>query len=157
MNLLKNTLIIVLLFLVIRGGYELSYPSKTPPHLIYDSVFLENILKHIQKITEYPHAVGQPTHRVVGRYIERHIQQLNNPKIKINRHHSHYYNKHSRKAAALTNYIIQYPGEQDDAQAVMLMAHYDAARFSATGAADDAHTCTRHAQPPCRFSDRLLQ
>lgn len=138
MNLLKNTLIIVLLFLVIRGGYELSYPSKTPPHLIYDSVFFENILKHIQKITEYPHAVGQPTHRVVGRYIERHIQQLNNPKIKINRHHSHYYNKHSRKAAALTNYIIQYPGEQDDAQAVMLMAHYDAARFSATGAADDA-------------------
>ena len=30
-------------------------------------------------------------------------------------------------------------------------------QVQSTGAADDAHTCTRHAQPPCRFSDRLLQ
>ncbi len=138
MSLLKNILIITLIFLVIRGGYELSYPSKTPPHLIYDSVFMENILKHIKEITAHPHAVGDVTHKVTGRYIERHIQQLNNPKIKINRHKAHYYNQYNRKAAALTNYIIQYPGQTEDAPAVMLMAHYDAARFSATGAADDA-------------------
>lgn len=138
MHLLKNTLFMVLILLVIRGGYELSYPSKTPSHLIYDGVFMESVLKHIHKITEHPHAVGQVTHQVVGRYLERHVQQLNNPKIKINQHRSHYYNQHNRKAAALTNYIIQYPGQTEDAPAVMLMAHYDAARFSASGAADDA-------------------
>ncbi len=138
MSLLKNTLIMALILLVIRGGYELSYPSKTPAHLIYDGVFMESILKHIHKITEYPHAVGQATHKVTGRYLERHVQQLNNPKIRINQHRTHYYNKHNRKAAGLTNYIIQYPGQTENAPAVMLMAHYDAARFSATGAADDA-------------------
>lgn len=138
MSLLKNTLIIVLILLVIRGGYELSYPSKTPPNLIYDSVFMESVLKHIDKITENPHAVGQATHKVTGRYIERHIQQLNNPKVQINQHKSHYYNNQNRKAAAVTNYIIQYPGQTPDAPAVMLMSHYDAARFSATGAADAA-------------------
>jgi len=138
MSLLKNVLIMTLILLVIRGGYELSYPSKTPPGLIYDAVYMESILKHIKEITEYPHAVGQATHKVTGRYIERHIQQLNNPQVKINRHTTHYYNKHNRKAAALTNYIIQYPGQNPDASAVMLMAHYDAARFSGTGAADDA-------------------
>lgn len=138
MRLIKNTLVMALILLVIRGGYELSYPSKTPPNLIYDSVMMSSILKHIEKITEYPHAVGHDTHRVSGRYIERHIEQLNNPKVQINRHQSHYYNRHNRKAAAVTNYIIQYPGQQADAPAVMLMAHYDAARFSGTGAADDA-------------------
>lgn len=138
MNLFKNILLVALIFVVIRGGYELSYPSKTPPNLIYDSVFMESILKHIEKITEYPHAVGQATHKLAGRYIERHIEQLNNPKIQINRHNSHYFNTHNRKAAAVTNYIIQYPAQQADMPAVMLMAHYDTARFSGRGAADDA-------------------
>ncbi|MCX7544606.1 M20/M25/M40 family metallo-hydrolase [Marinicella gelatinilytica] len=138
MSLIKNTLILTLIFVVLRGGYELSYPSKTAPDLVYDGVLLESVLKHVAKITEYPHAVGQDTHKLAGRYIERHIQQLNNPKIQINRHNAHYYNVNNRKSAAVTNYIVQYPGQQANAQAVMLMAHYDAARFSGNGAADDA-------------------
>lgn len=138
MTFLKNTLLIVLMLVLIRGAYEVSYPSKTTPTLIYQNIQLENIIKHIYEITRYPHAVGQPTHKVVRRYIERHIEQLNNPKVTINRHNSHYYNPGNKRASAVSNLIIQYPGTDAEAPALLLMAHYDSALFSATGASDDA-------------------
>lgn len=138
MTFLKNAVLIVLMLLLIRGTYELSYPSKTTPSLIFQNIQLENVINHIHEIIRYPHAVGQPTHKITRRYIERHIEQLGNPQIIINQHNSSYYNIGNKRAAAVSNLIIQYPGSDAEAPALLLMAHYDSARFSATGAADDA-------------------
>lgn len=138
MTLLKNALLIVLMLVLVRGSYELSYPSKTPLSLIYQNIQLESVIKHIHEITRYPHAVGQATHKVTRRYIERHIEQLNNPQITINQHNSSYYNPGNKRSAAVSNLMIQFPGTDPEAPALLLMAHYDSARFSGTGAADDA-------------------
>jgi hypothetical protein len=133
--MLKNCFYITLFTLVSWGGYLISYPSNTPPDLFYDGVFMEKIANHIAEMTRQPRAIGDYHHSTTRRYL---IKKLNQSGLTVRKQQSTVYNPKSRTAAPVENIIASYPGTREDAPTLMLMAHYDAAQFNSTGAADDA-------------------
>ena len=123
--------------LVLWGSYQIAYPSATRPNLVYDGVFLERILKHIDYISKEQRSVGDQYHPYVQRYL---IDQLQQMKLTVSKHNSTIYNPNNKRAAPIRNIIAKYPGTDSDGKDLMLLAHYDSAKFSqTTGAADDAH------------------
>ncbi len=133
--MLRNVFYIVLFTLICWGGYQLSYPSNTPPDLFYQGVFLENITEHIDYITQGPRAVGDYYHDDVQRYL---IKQLNELGFKVSKQRSVAFNPKNRTAAPILNIIAKYDGTQPESKDLLLLAHYDSAKFSAVGAGDDA-------------------
>lgn len=131
----KNTFYILLFAIISWGSYQLSRPSNTPPDLYFDGVFFENITNHIKKITAGSRAVGDYYHDDVERYLKRELSQMG---WQVSTQRSIGFNSKNRTAAPVNNIIATYPGTQPDNKALLLMAHYDAAKFSATGAGDDA-------------------
>jgi uncharacterized integral membrane protein len=131
----KNTFYILLFAIISWGSYQFSHPTNTPPDLFYDGVFFENITKHIKKITAGSRAVGEYYHDDVERYLKRELSQMG---FRVATQRSIGFNSKNRTSAPVNNIIATYPGTQTDAKALLLMAHYDAAKFSATGAGDDA-------------------
>ncbi|MCX7554621.1 M20/M25/M40 family metallo-hydrolase [Marinicella sp. S1101] len=133
--MLKNILYTILFTLICWGGYQLSYPSNTPPDLFYDGLFLENTLEHIEYMTRGPRGVGQYYHDDTQRYL---VRKLNAMGFQVSRQKSVAFNPKSRNAAPIRNIIAKYPGSDPDAKDLLLLAHYDAAVYSGTGAGDDA-------------------
>ncbi len=133
--MLKNAFYIALFTVISWGSYQLSYPSNTPADLFYDGVFFENVLKHVDHLTQGPRAVGEYYHLDTQFYL---IEQLQKMGLKVSKHRSTSYNKNNKSAAPITNIIATYPGSDPNSKDLLLMAHYDAAKFSATGAGDDA-------------------
>jgi hypothetical protein len=133
--MLKNLFYVVLFTVIGWGGYLISYPSNTPPDLFYDGVFLEKITNHIDQLTQHPRAIGDYHHDMAERYLTR---QLNQAGLTVRKQSAVVYNPKSRTGAPVKNLIASYAGTRQDAPTLMLMAHYDAAEFSSTGAADDA-------------------
>lgn len=133
--MLKNCFYIMLFTLVSWGGYLISYPSNTPADLFYDGVFMEKITKHIDQLTDHPRAIGDYHHGTTRRYL---IKALNQAGLTVRTQQSTVYNSKSKTAAPVVNIMASYPGTNPEAPTLMLMAHYDAAQFNSTGAADDA-------------------
>ncbi|MGJ8662694.1 MAG: M20/M25/M40 family metallo-hydrolase [Marinicella sp.] len=133
--MLKNTLYIAIFALISWGSYQLSYPSNTSHELIYDGVFFENVIKHVDKLTRAPRAVGDYYHDDAQRYI---IKQLNESGLTVRKQNSTSYSIKNHAAAPIRNIIAHYPGTNPENQALMLLAHYDAAKYAGKGAADDA-------------------
>jgi hypothetical protein len=133
--MLKNTFY-VLLFAIISGGiYQISYPSNTTVDLFYDGMFFENIVKHIDKITQGPRAIGDEYHDDTERYLKR---ELNKMGLSVSLQPSIGFNNNNRTAAPVRNIIATFPGTSPNNKSLMLLAHYDAAKFSGKGAGDDA-------------------
>lgn len=133
--MLKNVFYIAIFTLISWGSYQISYPSNTPPNLFYQGVFMENIIKHVNKMTQGPRAVGDYFHDDVQRYL---ITQLKNMGWRVSKQKSTSFNPKNRTAAPIRNIIAKKAGSDPDSQDLLIMAHYDAAKFSATGAGDDA-------------------
>ncbi|MEZ5472541.1 MAG: M20/M25/M40 family metallo-hydrolase [Marinicella sp.] len=131
----KNSFYILLLAIISWGSYQISYPTNTTPNLYYEGVFFENIIKHIKQITAGSRGVGDDYHDDVERYLKRELNQMG---LSVSVQTSLGFNDKNRTAAPVRNIIATYPGTQPNSQALLLMAHYDAAKFSATGAGDDA-------------------
>lgn len=133
--MLKNAFYTCLLAFITWGSYQLSYPSNTPDDLFYDGIFLKNTIEHVKEMTKGPRAVGDHYHDDVQRYI---VKQLNTLGFTVSRQKSIAFNPKNRNAAPIRNIIAKYPGTDPNARDLLLLAHYDAAKFSGTGAADDA-------------------
>ena len=133
--MLKNAFYVALFTLISWGTYQLSYPSNTPPDLFYDGIFFENIIKHVDQLTRGPRAVGEYYHEDAERYI---ISQLQNMGLTVNRQRTIGFNPNNKAAAPIRNLIATVPGKQPEGKDLLVMAHYDAAKFAGTGAADDA-------------------
>ncbi len=133
--MLKNAFYIALFTLISWGGYQLSYPSNTPPDLFYDGIFLENVIKHVDHLTRGPRAVGEYYHEDAQRYL---ISELQNMGLKVTKHRTTSFSPKNRTAAPITNIMATYPGTDPSSKGLLLLSHYDAAKFSATGAGDDA-------------------
>lgn len=131
----RNTFYTCLLALVAWGSYQLSYPSNTPSDLYYEGIFLENTIEHVSQLTKGPRAVGDYYHDDVQRYIIKHLSKLG---FSVSKQKSVAFNPKSKNAAPIRNIIAKYPGSDPFAKDLLLLAHYDAAKFSGTGAADDA-------------------
>ncbi len=133
--MLKNSFYMVLFAIISWGSYQISYPSNTTPDLYYDGVFFENIIKHIERITAGKRSIGDYYHDDVERYLKRELNQMG---LSVSMQKSIGFNEKNRTAAPVRNIIATYPGTETNNKALLLMAHYDAAKFSATGAGDDA-------------------
>lgn len=133
--MLKNIFYTILFFLICWGGYQLSYPSNTPPDLFYEGLFLENTLEHIEYMTRGARGVGQYYHDDTQRYL---VRKLNAMGFQVSKQKSVAFNPKSRNAAPIRNIIAKYPGSNSNAKDLLLLAHYDAAIYSGTGASDDA-------------------
>ncbi len=133
--MLKNIFYVALFTVVSWGSYQLSYPSQTPPDLFYDGVFFENVIKHVDALTQGPRAVGDYFHDDAQRYI---IRQLNGMGLQVVKQKTTGYSPKNRTAAPVRNIIATYPGTDPGGPALLLLSHYDAAKFSGQGAADDA-------------------
>ncbi len=133
--MLKNAFYIALFTLTSWGSYQLSFPSNTPADLFYEGVFMENIIKHVDKMTQGKRAVGDYYHDDVQRYVS---QQLGAMGWTVSKQVSTAFNPKSRTAAPVRNIIAKKSGSQPDGHDLLLLAHYDAAKFSGTGAGDDA-------------------
>lgn len=131
----KNAFYLALFTLIVWGGYRLSLPSDTPPDLFYDGLFFENVIKHVDRITQGPRAVGDYFHQDVQQHIIKHLQDMG---LQVVRQRSTSYNPKNKQAAPVANLMTTIPGSIPERPALLLMAHYDAAKFSGTGAADDA-------------------
>lgn len=133
--MLKNAFFIALFTLTCWGSYQLSFPSNTPPDLYYEGVFMENITQHVDKLTQGPRAVGDYYHDDAQRYLR---QQLSSMGWQVSTQKSTAYNPKNRTAAPIRNVIAKKTGSNPEAADLLLMAHYDSAKFSGTGAGDDA-------------------
>ncbi len=133
--MLKNAFYMALFALVSWGGYQLSYPSNTPPDLFYDGIFMEKIIQHIDKLTQGKRAVGDYYHDDVQRYLSRELSTMG---WNVSKQVSSAFNPENRTAAPVRNIIAKKTGSQPDKPELLIMAHYDAAKFSGTGAGDDA-------------------
>ncbi len=134
--MLKNAFYIALFAIISWGSYQISYPSNTTEDLFYDGIIFENVIKHIDKITQGPRAVGDYYHEDVKRYLTK---QLQNMGFEVSIQKSTNYNPKNKTAAPIRNVIATYSGTaKDHNSALLIMAHYDAAKFSGTGAGDDA-------------------
>lgn len=133
--MLKNTFYVILFAIISAGIYQISYPSNTPADLFYDGLFFENIVKHIDKISLRPRAIGDEYHDDAERYIKRELNKLG---LSVSVQKSISFNNNNRTAAPIRNIIATYPGTSPNNKALLLMAHYDAAKFSGKGAGDDA-------------------
>ncbi|WP_223788850.1 M20/M25/M40 family metallo-hydrolase [Marinicella meishanensis] len=133
--MLKNTFYLALFTLIAWGTYHLSKPTNTPPDLFFDGLFFENVIGHVDRITQGPRAVGDYFHQDVQHYIIDQLQQMG---LQVVRHRSISYHPKNKRAAPVANVMATIPGSDPSRPALMLMAHYDAARFAATGAGDDA-------------------
>ncbi len=133
--MLKNAFYIALFTLISWGGYQLSFPSNTPPDLFYDGIFLENVIKHVDHLTRGPRAVGEYYHEDAQRYLITELQKMG---LKVNKHRTTSFSPKNKTASPITNIMAIYPGTDPNAKDLLLMSHYDAAKFSATGAGDDA-------------------
>lgn len=133
--MLKNAFYIALFALISWGGYQLSYPSNTPADLFYEGIFMENIIQHVDKMTQGPRAVGDYYHDDVQRYL---INQLNTMGFKVSQQKSTAIEPERLSAAPIRNIIAKKSGSDPNSQDLLLLAHYDTAKFSGTGAGDDA-------------------
>ncbi len=133
--MLKNTFYVLLFAIISWGSYQISYPSNTAPDLYYDGLFFENVIKHIDQLTQGPRAVGEYFHDDAEHYLKR---ELNKMGLSVSLQKSISFNSKNHTAAPIRNIIATYPGSQPDNKSLLLMAHYDTAKFSATGAGDDA-------------------
>jgi len=131
----KNAFYIALFAFISWGSYQISFPSDTPPNLFHEGIFMENIIEHVDKITQGPRAVGDYFHDDVQRYL---ISQLNTMGWRVSKQKSIAFNSRNRTAAPIRNIIAKRTGSHPDSQDLLIMAHYDAAKFTGTGAGDDA-------------------
>ncbi len=133
--MLKNAFYITLITLISWGSYRISYPSNTPHNLFHEGIFMENIIQHVDQITSGPRAVGDFYHTDVQRYL---VAQLNSMDWKTTIQKSTAFNPRNRTAAPIRNIIAKKAGSHPNNKDLLVMAHYDAAKFSGTGAGDDA-------------------
>ncbi|TDR18446.1 M20/M25/M40 family metallo-hydrolase [Marinicella litoralis] len=134
--MLKNAFYMALFAVISWGSYQISYPSNTPDDLYYDGVFFENVVKHIDKITKGPRAVGDYYHDDVKRYLVRQLQVMG---MDVSTQKTTYFNPKNKRAAPIRNIIATHSRtSSEERQTLLLLAHYDAAKFSGTGAGDDA-------------------
>lgn len=133
--MLKNAFYIALFAVISWGSYQISYPSNTSKDLFYDGVFFENVIEHVEKLTKGPRAVGDYYHDDVRRYL---IKQLQTMGLTVSIQKSTSFNPKHRTAAPIRNIIATYSGSGNHDQALLLLSHYDAAKFSGKGAGDDA-------------------
>ncbi len=96
---------------------------------------MENIIKHIDAMTQGPRAVGDYFHDDVQRYL---VNQLNEMGWRVVTQKTTTFNPKNRNAAPVRNIIAKKTGSDPNSQDLLIMAHYDAAKFSGTGAGDDA-------------------
>jgi len=133
--MLKNAFYIALFTVISWGSYQISYPSNTTDDLFYDGLFFENVIKHVKKLTKGPRAVGDYYHAEVRRYL---VKQLQGMGFTVSTQKSTSINPKNRTAAPIRNIIATYPGSGQSDSALLLLSHYDAAKFSGKGAGDDA-------------------
>lgn len=131
----KNAFFIALFALISWGSYQLSYPSHTQPDLFYDGLFMENVIKHVNKMTKGPRAVGEYYHDDVQRYLTKELSELG---MQVSKQKTTSYNPKNKTGAPIRNIIAKYPGTDPTGKDLLLLAHYDAAKFSGKGAGDDA-------------------
>ena len=133
--MIKNAFYVGLFTVLAWGGYQLSYPSKTTKELYYDGLFLENVIKHIDELSQSPRSVGAYGHDDAKRYL---INQLKSLGFEVSIQKTTGFNLSNKTAAPVRNIIGFLPGSAANRQTLMMMAHYDAAKFAETGAGDDA-------------------
>ena len=133
--MIKNAFYVALLSLISWGCYQLSFPSKTTPDLFYDGLFFNNVIKHIDQLSQGPRGVGDYFHDDAQRYIIRQLHKMN---LKPVVHKSTTINPNHRNAAPIRNILVKIPGSQPKGKDLLLLSHYDAAKAVSFGAGDDA-------------------
>ena len=130
-----NYINLLSLFLI---AYLALIPLK--PHGIKDddivakNFYIENALTHVQKITQAPHYVGSNDHISVKFYIIKQLRKMG-LKVKIQKTRILTQNK---TYTQVENILAKIKGSDENAKALVLMAHYDSVAFASHGAADDA-------------------
>lgn len=134
--MLRNIVFILLFSMLVFGTYQSSYPSQTPDNLVYESFWLENVIKHLKKISKKPHPTGSQSIVKNQRYLSKQLTLLGG---KVTLQKTQAYNAKIRKAAPVNNIIALFPGKHPNDKSrkkLMLLSHYDSAKVYAKGAAD---------------------
>lgn len=132
----RNSVFIVLFFVIIFGTYQASYPSQTPDDLYYDGFWMVKALDHLKKIAKKPHPTGSINNRKVRRYLSAELSRLGGH-VTIQKTQG--YNAKIRKAAPVNNVVAVFKGqhaEDKERKKLMLLSHYDSAKPYSHGAAD---------------------
>ncbi len=101
---------------------------------MYDGIWLENVIKHVEKIAKKAHPTGSISNRDVRRYL---VNTLNAMGAKVTLQRTTGYNPNHRITAPIVNIVAEFPAKENNTRKkLMLMSHYDSAKPFAKGAGD---------------------
>jgi len=126
----------VITFLLLLGGAYWAFLASTPtyredsgtPETEFST---DRAMKHVEKISEKPHAVGFAAHKEVKEYLIRTLEGMGlSPEVQ-----SGYTAGDWGNLSKAENILVRIPGS-DNTRALMLLSHYDSNPHSSFGASD---------------------
>ncbi len=124
---------ILLILLAIYTALTTTWPSHLPRRpLAEDSFSTERALKHVEAVSQQPHAVGFPAHRQVREYLLSQLRELGLEPVLQEGYTAGDWANFSKA----TNIMARIKGS-GNGRALLLLSHYDSSPHSSLGASDD--------------------
>ncbi len=125
---------ILLILLAVYIAFSYSFPTYKPGESPAETNFsTERALKHVEAISNFPHAVGFPAHRQVRGYLVRQLESLGlTPELQQG-----YTAGDGANYSKAVNILARIEGS-GEGKALLLLSHYDSNPHSSPGASDAA-------------------
>ncbi|MEA1888924.1 MAG: M28 family peptidase [Pseudomonadota bacterium] len=134
--LTKDYFTAILFFIIVTAGYystsSLMPKIKSDTSTSSTEFSIKRALDNLQEITQKPHYVGTPEHKIVQNYIVNKLQQLG---LKPEIQNQLVINKKYHSSAYTQNIVAKIEGTADG-KALLLVTHYDSSPHSSLGASD---------------------